>query len=227
MPRKKVTRRNVTRRKVKKRLSLRSMLARSPEIDGACRQLATLVLAQQESPLGVRQLEQLRRALTTAGDALGWTEAAAGDVDSVVEVGKDIMTMAKGGAKFMAHDLAEELARKRTEVSQIHDVAASALKLSEDPDASYPAEITYSYTARDAFRDTITKTETLTVNDAREALSASETIERSTTSRGKLADLMIIALEQKQVRLDGMTRTLPDFLESLQELLREVIANLE
>ncbi len=55
----------VTRKKVKKRLSLRSMLARAPEIDGVCRQLATLALAQQDDPLGVRQLEQLRRALTT------------------------------------------------------------------------------------------------------------------------------------------------------------------
>ena len=65
------------------------------------------------------------------------------------------------------------------------------------------------------------------MNDAREALKASETIERSTTSRGKLADLMIIALERQQVRLDGMTRTLPEFIESLQELLHEVIANLQ
>ncbi len=222
MPRKKVT-----RRKVKKRQTLRTMLARSPELVEVCRQLGALALARQESPLGVRQLEQLRRALTTAGDALGWTEAAAGDADSVVEVDKDIMIMAKGGAKFMAIDLAEELARKRTEVSRIHDAAASALKLSEDPDASYPAEITYSYTARDATKGTVTKMEALTLNDAREALSASESIERSTTSRGKLADLMIIALEQQQVELDAMTRTLPDFLESSQGLLHEVIVNLQ
>ena len=99
--------------------------------------------------------------------------------------------------------------------------------MSEDADASYPVEITYSYTARDATQGTVTKMETLTVNDAREALKASETIERSTTSRGKLADLMIIALERQQVRLDGMTRTLPEFIESLQELLHEVIANLQ
>ena len=104
--RKKVTSRKVTRRKVKKRLSLRSMLARSPEIEEVCRQLAVLALARQDGPLGVRQGEQLRRALTTAGEALGWTEPAAGDGDSAVEVGKDLMTMSKGGAKFMAHSCA-------------------------------------------------------------------------------------------------------------------------
>ena len=209
--------------------SLRSMLARSPEIQQVARQLASLALAQveQAGPLGVRQGEQLRRALATAGDALGWTARAANSGDSVVEVNKDVMTMAKSGARSMARDLADELARKRTEASQIEDTAAAARTLSEDADTTYPAEITYCYTVRDPSKGLVTKTETLTPNDAKEALSAAEAIERSIPGRTKLADLMILDLEQKQVRLDVMTRTLPDFLKSSQELLREVMVNLQ
>ncbi len=209
--------------------SLRSMLARSPEIQGVARQLASLALAlvEQEGPLGVRQREQLRRALATAGDALGWTGAVASSGDSVVVASKDVMTMAKSGARSMASDLTEELARKRTEASQIADTAAAARKLSEDADTTYPAEITYCYTARDATHGVVTKTETLTVNDARETLSAAEAIERSVPGRTKLADLMVLNLEQKQVRVDEMTRTLSEFLKSSQELLREVIVNLQ
>ena len=127
----------------------------------------------------------------------------------------------------MARDLAEEVARKRTEMSQLRDVATSARKLAEDPDTTYPAEITYSYTVRDPSQGLVTKTETLTVNDAVEALAAAETIERNSTGRAKLTDLMILDLEQKQGRLEVMTRTLSDFLKSSHELLREVIANLQ
>ena len=209
--------------------SLRSMLARSPEIQEVARQLASLALAlvEQEGPLGVRQREQLRRALATAGDALGWTGTAASNGDSVVVASKDVLTMARSGARSMARDLAEELARKQTEVSQIEDTSTSARKLSEDADTTYPAEITYCYTVRDASQGLVTKTETLIVNDAREALSAAEAIERSIPGRTKLADLMILDLEQQQVRLDAMTRTLSDFLKSSQDQLREVIANLQ
>ena len=60
----------MARRKTKPRpLTLKAMMTLEPELDGVCRQLAALALAQleQESPLGVRQTEQLRRALTTAG----------------------------------------------------------------------------------------------------------------------------------------------------------------
>ena len=218
----------MARKTVEGQQSLRSMLARSPEIQEVARQLASLALAQveQEGPLGVRQGEQLRRALATAGEALGWT-VAAGSGESVAAASKDVMAIAKSGARAMARDLVEELARKRTEPDQIGDTAASARKLSEDADAAYPAEITYSYTVRDASQGLITKTETLTVNDAREALSAAESIDRSIPGRTKLADLMILDLEQKQVRLDQSARGLSDFLKSSQNVLREVIVNLQ
>ena len=94
----------MARRKTKPRpLTLKAMMTLEPELDGVCRQLAALAMAQleQESPLGVRQTEQLRRALTTAGDALGWTATAAYSDDSIADVSKDFMTMAKGVANGM------------------------------------------------------------------------------------------------------------------------------
>ena len=73
----------------------------------------------------------------------------------------------------------------------------------------------------------ITKTETLVLNDAAEALSASESIVRNITGREKLADLMVIALEKRQVQLEEMTRILPDFVKYSQDLLRDVLATLQ
>ena len=74
----------MARKKTKRPLTLKAVLprahprhqdlehpTRAPELEGICRQLAALALAEleQRSPLGVRQNEQLRRALATAGDA--------------------------------------------------------------------------------------------------------------------------------------------------------------
>ena len=217
------------RKKTVRPQSLKTMLARAPEIGEVSRQLASLALAkvEQDGPLGVRQREQLRRALATAGEALSWTGPTEDDGDSMVEVTNDFMTIAKGGARSIARDLAAELAGKRTEIAELSDASTSAGKLAEDPDSTYPTDIIYSYTVRDAFGDLVTKTETLTVNDAQEAQNAAAALERSLTGRGKLTDLMILDLERKQGRLDVTTRTLSDFLESSQQLLREVLANLQ
>ena len=208
--------------------SLRTLLSRSPEIRQVSRTLASLALAhvEQDGLLSVRQGEELRRALATAGEVLVWATTAASSGDSVTKVSKDAMTMARNGAKLLTKDLAEELARKRTEVAQLGDVAIAARKLSEDKKTTYPTEITSSSTARDPTQGLVTKTETLTLNDAQEALSAAEAIERGLPGRGKLADLMIINLEQKQVRMEAMKRALPEFIKSFDDVLREVLATL-
>ena len=217
-------------RDVEKPRSLRSLLARSPEMHEASRQLAWLALARvkQDGLLRVRQREQLRRALATAGDALDWTVRAASRGDAaIVELTGDVSKMAKSGAKSVARDLADELAKKRTEMTGLQESAASARKLAEDPDTTYPVELTYSYTARNVAQELVTKTETVTANDAKEANDAANAMERNFVGRGKLADLMIADLQQKQGELDVMTRTLSEFLESSHDLLREVLATLQ
>jgi phosphopantetheine adenylyltransferase len=150
-----------------------------------------------------------------------------GDTDLVLKASTDVLTLAEGGAKAMARDLAEELASKKTEMARIDESSEYAVKLAESTKTTYPAEVTFSYTVRDAFGDLITKTEVLVVNDEAEAMSASATVLRNITGRTKLKDLMIIDIQQKQAHLEATTKALPDFLRSLQALLNEVIANLQ
>jgi hypothetical protein len=219
----------MARKKTKRPLTLKAMLTRAPELEGVCRQLAALALAEleQDSPLGVRQNEQLRRALATAGEALGWTATTAHSDGSITEVNKDFMTMAKGGSRAKGRDLAKELTAKKVEVQQLNASLTSATKLAEGPDTVYPTEIIFSYTVRDAFAELVTKTESVTVTEAAEAASAATALERSMPARTKLADLMITELKRKQSQLDVMTKTLYEFVESSQGLLREVITNLQ
>ena len=209
--------------------SVKKVRPRSAELHDVSRQLATLALAQvdQEGHLGVRQREQLRRALATAGEALGWAGRVAGSVDGVGEVSKDILTMAKGGAKAMAKDLAEELAGKKTEISQVKRAAATVTKMANSKKTTYPTEITYHFTVRDATGDLVTKTETLPMENADEAFSAVTTIEKNPTGKLKLKDLMIADLKQKQKQVEVMTKTLSDFIEYAHDLTRDVLHNLQ
>ncbi len=209
--------------------TVKRVLPRSAELQDVSRQLAVLALAQvdQEGHLGVRQREQLRRALATAGEALGWAGRVAAIDDAVAEISKDVLTMARGGAKAMAKDLAEELAAKKTEISQIRRAASTVNKLAASKKTTYPVEITYCFTVRDATGDLVTKTETLPMDDAEEALSADTTIEKNPTGRTKLKDLMIADLKQKQKQVEVMTQTLSDFLEYSHDLMRDVLHNLQ
>ncbi len=217
------------RKTTKRPMTLKAMLTREPELGPVSRQMASLAFAQlaEDTPLSVRQREQLRRAFATAGDALGWAGAIAHSGDSIATVSTDVMTLAKGGAKAQARDLADELARKRVEVVQLEDAIITVRKLGEAKGTTYPTEFTYCFTARSATRDLITKTDTLVLNDAGEAESATASIEKTLPNRTKLADLMIIDLEQKGAKLEVMTKSLGDFFKSRQELLREVLVNLQ
>ena len=208
--------------------SRRSAMARSPEIENVSRELASLARAklEQDGRLSVRQREILRRALAMAGKLLGWSTAAVSNGESVAAASKDVMRMAKKGAKFLERDLAEELARKRTEVRQLEEIAAYARELADDPNATYATEISYGYTARDASKTLVTRREVVTVNDSEEARGAAGSIEKSLPGRGKLAAQMIVEIERQQDQLDSMKQTLPAFVQSSRHLLGEVITSL-
>jgi hypothetical protein len=206
-----------------------SLTPRSPELQDVARQVASLALAkvEQDGSLSIRQREQLRRAFSAAGDTLGWTRTVAMTGEPAKEVRNDVMSVSKRGAKLLAGDLADELEKKRSEVAQLEKIASLARELAENPETSYPTDVSYSYTTRDASQELVTRTETLTLNNAQEMHGAADTIEKTIAGRGKLTDLMINDLEEKRERLDLMTRTLPDFLKSSHGLLREVVATLE
>lgn len=219
----------MTKKKAARTKKLKAELSREPEIGQVSRQLAALALAQieQDGQLSVRQTEQLRRTFARAGNALGWNVMAVETGTSVADVSNDVMVMAQSGADFMAADLKEALAAKRTEMARIRKAATAARDLVDRKEDSFPTEITYSYTARDSSQALITKTETVTVNAPEEAPVIANTIEKNITGRGKLNDLMIIDLEHKRGQLGAMSKKLPDFLTASHGLLREVIANLQ
>jgi len=216
-------------KKLEAPLTVRSLLARDPEIKGVARRFAALALAQmhQEGSLSVRQGEQLHRGLATAGDALGWTARIAAIDDAVGEVTGDVLKLAKAGAKAMEKDLADELVRKKTEIVQITKTAAATRVMAENPKVTYPVEITYSFTARDATGEMITKTDTLTPENPEEAMKAADTIEKNMPSREKLTGLMVIDLKEKQKALARMTKSLAEFVTTTHGPLRDVIANLQ
>ena len=209
--------------------TVKGALARDPEMQKVSRRLASLALAhvEQEGRLRVRQREQLRRALATAGETLCWTEVAIGAGDSVDDMTSDVMKLAKSGARALARELAKELADKRTEMARLGKIADATRKMAENAKTSYPTDVTFSVTARNASQELVTKTETLTANDADEAIGIAETIEKKIAARAKLTDMMIVELEEKQTQLNTMKRTIPEFVKGSKGLLREVMITLQ
>lgn len=197
---------------------------RSPEVREVARKLASLAVTRQrqDGQLNVRQGEQLRRALAIAGDTLGWAMSG----DPAVEASKDVVKMVKSGVRSLTADLAEELRNKKIEMMQLEEAASSFRELASDTDASYPTELVYLHTARGASQDLVTLTETITVTNAQEAQGVADKIGKSTPNWDKLREQMIVDLKQQQRQLDKIMRTTSDFVEYLQELLKEVIVTL-
>lgn len=226
-PKKSATRKATGKKAAPKKKGGRGPTPSSPELNDVACQLASLALAKEKSPLSVRQVEQLRRALATAGDALGWIENLSEKGESMAQFSRDMMAMAKSGAKSHGKDLAEQLASKKTEVAQLNEVIEYARELAEDSKTEYPVDITFTHTIRDAYQSYVTKTETRVANDADEARAAAAAIERSLTSWTKLADAMVEDLKKRQKEMAQVPEFLPDFVASSRGLIGEVVANLE
>ena len=200
----------------------------SQEMGQVARDLASLAFArmQQEGELLVRQQEQLRRALAATGRSLGWAGRAAHNADWEADVNKDVLRIARNGARSLTRDLAAQEASKKKEMVRLKDIAAATEKMAENPDTVYPTEITYLHTARDSVRDLVTKTEERVVNDADEAMGVVRTIEKNLARWEGLRDEMVIELKERQQEVAAMQRNLSSFVKSLQSLLEEVLVTL-
>jgi len=141
-------------------------------------------------------------------------------------VSKTVRSMLKSGARTLKQEVADDLSEKRKEEARLKKVIAQVREIAEDESVQYPVEITYSHTARDAARGLVTKTETLTFEDAKEALKAAKSIEKRMGRWAKLREQMLDDLKQRQKRVGDVTSNLSEFLESSQGLLREVIVTL-
>lgn len=206
----------------------KTLIEDTPELTKAGRKMALLALEKlrQDGTLGVRQREQLRRAFSAAADELGWSSMPGSRDDRVAAATSDVEELAAAGALSLERDLAELLEEKKAEMEQLEGVVASLESLAADEQTSYPTEVVYSHTARDGTRRLVTKTETLTLNDADEALAAAAKVEKRLESFAKLRDQMIEDLEQRQAQLDEMRHGLSGFVASSNGLVVEVLATL-
>jgi hypothetical protein len=200
----------------------------NPELEAVSRKMATLALqkSRQEGLLKVRQREQLRRALATAAESLGWGLIPGDRTDRVAVAAQDMALLADAGAKSLEQDLVELLDGKKNELKELKKVAKSVTALAADKKATFPTEIDYSYTARNGTRGLFTKVETVTVNDADEALSAAAAIEKRFDTATKLRDEMLIELKQKLRQVGEVRKDAPAFIEASSGIVVDVLATL-
>lgn len=205
-----------------------ALTLRSAEIREIAREVAALALlrGKQGGRLNIRQRESLRRALAAAGEKMGWSATVANSDDPVGEVADTVKKIVRSGARSLKREVADELASKKREGARLENVVEMAHELAADPSVDFPTEITYSHTALDAAEGLVTKTETVTVSDAGEALEAAKKIEQRMGRWGKLKVQMLEELKDRQKRLGTLTSELSDFVESSQGILKEIILTL-
>ncbi|MDE0730964.1 MAG: hypothetical protein OSB36_08535 [Longimicrobiales bacterium] len=184
------------------------------------------VKVKQDDWLTVRQEEQLRRALMSLGELLAWAVTSANSDDPIADVSKSTKKMMTNGARAIKRSLANAMAIKKAEITELKKVARSTRKLSENPKTVYPFEITYHRSARDSVQSMFTKTEDVEVNNAEETLALAEAIERQIEHWTTLRDIMIAELKLEQKQLGVMTKNLSEFVKSMHTLLGEVVATL-
>ena len=206
----------------------KSSIEKNPELNETGRTLASLALERlrQDGSLVVRQREQLRRALATAGEVLDWSVIPGERSDRAAAVKKDVAALADFGAETLEQDLAQQLKDKKAEIQVLEEVTSKLRELAANGDAEYPAEVAYAHTGRDAHRRLVTKTETLTLADAAEATKAADTLEKKLEGYAKLRDEMLEDLKQERRRIGEMREELGSFVAASNGLVLEVLATL-
>jgi hypothetical protein len=204
-------------------MTTRKIDTRSPEAARIARELASLALARvaRGGRLNVREREELRRALAAAADLLGWSTLAE---DPMKIAAKDILKLARSGARLLTRELADEVADKKTEMSGLTKAAAALRKLAKKADFTDPVEFSYAHTARTPPKGLVTRIETLSLANATEAEDAARLIESKRESWDKLREAMLQDLKAKQKELEVMGGTLPEFVKSSEGLVRHVMA---
>ena len=137
---------------------------------------------------------------------------------------RDILKLARTGARLLTRELADEVAAKKSEMSGLTKAAAALRKLAKKADFTDPVEFSYEHTARTPPKGLVTRIETLSLIGATEAEDAARLIEAKRESWDKLREAMLEDLKAKQKELEVMGGTLPEFVKSAEGLLRHVMA---
>jgi len=192
------------------------------------RTLASLALAktQQGGTLRVRQREELRRALATAADFLGWGITGVGRADAMEEATGYVTELAKAGVEALAGDVADELASKKSEMTRLKGAAKTLQKLADDPEATYPVQMEYSHTARDGTEHLVTKTVSLDLEDSAGAQSAAQVVLKRMDAWERLRDQMQVQLKQRQRQVADLKNVISEFAAWSEGLVGEVLATL-
>ncbi|MDX1393186.1 MAG: hypothetical protein R3195_02300 [Gemmatimonadota bacterium] len=209
----------------KQKAKRRTVDTRSPEAREIAREFATLALAwvDRKGKLLVRQREELRRALATTADLQGWILLT----DRQEEIAsKDFTTLTRSGARALAKDLADELAAKKAELTQLKKDVKAFDKLAETGDFDEPIEVEYTHTVRKPSKGLITRTEVEELKSASDASDLARTIEKRLDAWGKLREEMLGELKKREKRLDEMKDSIPDFVDASSGLIRDVFATL-
>ena len=209
----------------KKKIARGEVSFRSAEVREIGRSLATLglVRVKKGERLNVRRRESLRRALAEAGEPLRWSEVAALSDNPVDVAAGDVKKLVRSGARAIERTVVDEIADKKAEVKRLQKVVDSLRKIAEEGGVEYPTEVTYSRSAKSAGDGFVLKTETLTLNDAEEALKAAKKIEKSLPNWTKIRDEVVVDLKRKQDTIKTMTGNVSDLVESWRGVLKEVL----
>jgi hypothetical protein len=175
---------------------------------------------KQEQHLGVRQREQLRRAVATAAEFRGWMESGA---DPAAPAIKDVKNLTIAGSEALAQALVEEMARKKKEVLELQKVADSLYELAEKDDFEEPIEIDYFHTAREG-DGLATRTQTVVLTSATEATDAAAAIEKKLDSWEKLRVQMVEDLKVQQKQLKELENLIAEFAEASRSVVGDVLA---
>jgi hypothetical protein len=176
---------------------------------------------KQGGRLNLREREKLRRVFASASELFGWATIRQ---DPVETASKDLLKLARSGARLLTREFADEVASKKTEMSALKKVERSLHTLAKEADFTDPIEISYLHTGRKPPEGLVTRTETLTLADAAEATEAAHNIEAKQELWDKLRLEMLEDLAERQRQLDEMKRTLPAFVEASDALVRHVIS---
>lgn len=173
--------------------------------------------------LNVRRRESVRRALIEAGEELGWARVAALREDPVDVAAKDVKKIMRRGVRSLKRGVTEEMAKKEAEGKKLEKVLATVQSLAENPNGEYPAEITYTRTAKSPVQGLVTKTETLELSDAEEAARAAKKMQKSLPRWAKHREQMLENMERRRENLGQVSRDISDLVDSWRGLLREVL----
>ena len=174
----------------------------------------------------MRQEEQLRRALRTAGEALEWELLTLDPSTGTEEVVADIRRLTRAGIRQLERDLEAEISEKRLEVRQLKQTVNVLEKLAEKDEAAFPTEIEYRYTAKRGKDGLVTKTEEVLLEDPEEAEKTAEKLERRLDRFSLLRDQMVEHLKQRRDTLSAAKAELRNFVRGTDWLVDEVLATL-